>query len=200
IYTQNTTVIKRVISWLEPKLNNTKAEEVIYHLTNKAEVKEKTNARYLIPVKNGVFNLKTKTLEPFTADYVFTTKITIPYIENPVNPVLDGWDVVSWIQSIACGDVEIEKLLWQVMNDALNGNYSRRKSIFLIGEGNNGKGTFQELIMNLIGIKNIATLKVNEFDERFRLSVLEGKTAVIGDDVPANVYIDDSSNFNSVVT
>ncbi|PEU67481.1 DNA primase [Bacillus cereus] len=200
VYTQNATVIKRVISWLEPKLNNTKAEEVIYHLTNKSEVKEKTNSRYLIPVKNGVFNLETKTLEPFTADYVFTTKIATPYIENPVNPVLDGWDVVSWIQSISCGDLEIENLLWQVMNDALNGNYSRRKSIFLIGEGNNGKGTFQELIMNLIGIKNIATLKVNEFDERFRLSVLEGKTAVIGDDVPANVYIDDSSNFNSVVT
>ncbi|HDR3902064.1 TPA: DNA primase [Bacillus cereus] len=200
IYTQNTTVIKRVISWLEPKLNNTKAEEVIYHLTNTAEVKEKTNSRYLIPVKNGVFNLKTKKLEPFTADYVFTTKIVTPYYENPVNPVIDGWDVVSWVKSIACGDLEIENLLWQVMNDALNGNYSRRKSIFLIGEGNNGKGTFQELIMNLIGIKNIATLKVNEFDERFRLSVLEGKTAVIGDDVPANVYIDDSSNFNSVVT
>ncbi|MFK4323445.1 P4 family phage/plasmid primase-like protein [Bacillus sp. RC55] len=200
IYTQNATVIKRVISWLEPKLNNTKAEEVIYHLTNTAEVKEKTNSRYLIPVQNGVFNLKTKTLEPFTADYVFTTKIATPYYENPVNPVIDSWDVVSWVKSIACGDLEIENLLWQVMNDALNGNYSRRKAIFLIGEGNNGKGTFQELIMNLIGIKNIATLKVNEFDERFRLSVLEGKTAVIGDDVPANVYIDDSSNFNSVVT
>lgn len=65
---------------------------------------------------------------------MFTTKITTPYIENPVNPVLDDWDVVSWIQSIACGDVEIEKLLWQVLNDALNGNYSRRKSIFLIGK------------------------------------------------------------------
>lgn len=200
IYTQNTTVIKRVISWLEPKLNNTKAEEVIYHITNKAEVQGKTNSRYLIPVQNGVFNLKTKMLEPFTADYVFTTKITTPYIANPVPPVLDGWDVVNWMRAIASGDAEIENLLWQVINDALNGNYSRRKSIFLIGEGNNGKGTFQELIMNLIGMKNIATLKVNEFDERFRLSVLEGKTAVIGDDVPANVYIDDSSNFNSVVT
>ncbi|MGG1327416.1 phage/plasmid primase, P4 family [Bacillus tropicus] len=200
IYTQNTTVIKRVISWLEPKLNNTKAEEVMYYVANKAEVREKTNSRYLIPVQNGVFNLKTKILEPFTADYVFTTKIATPYIEHAVNPVLDGWDVGSWIHSISCGDVEIENLLWQVLNDALNGNYSRRKSIFLIGEGNNGKGTFQELIMNVIGMKNIATLKVNEFDERFRLSVLEGKTAVIGDDVPANVYIDDSSNFNSVVT
>src|SRR5690625_6656542 len=49
-------------------------------------------------------------------------------------------------------------------------------------------------------MKNIATLKVNQFEERFQLGILEGKTAVIGDDVPANVYIDDSSNFNSVVT
>ncbi|MUK60045.1 DNA primase, partial [Pseudomonas aeruginosa] len=50
------------------------------------------------------------------------------------------------------------------------------------------------------GYSNIASLKVNEFDERFKLSVLEGKTAVIGDDVPVGVYVDDSSNFKSVVT
>ncbi|CCW05901.1 MULTISPECIES: phage/plasmid primase, P4 family [Bacillus] len=199
-YTRNVTLIKRVISWLEPKLNNSKAEDVIYHLTNKADMKEKTESRYLIPVKNGVFNLKTKKLEQFNPNYVFTTKITTSYVDYPINPVIDGWDVHSWINSIACGDLEIEKLLWQVINDSLNGNYTRKKAIFLVGDGNNGKGTFQELIINLIGIQNIATLKVNEFDERFRLSALEGKTAVIGDDVPVNVYIDDSSNFNSVVT
>ncbi|HDP6161737.1 TPA: DNA primase, partial [Staphylococcus aureus] len=33
IYTQNTTIIKRVISYLEPKHNSNKADEVIYHLT-----------------------------------------------------------------------------------------------------------------------------------------------------------------------
>ncbi|MDN8943458.1 phage/plasmid primase, P4 family, partial [Staphylococcus aureus] len=59
---------------------------------------------------------------------------------------------------------------------------------------------FQELLSNVIGYSNIASLKVNEFDERFKLSVLEGKTAVIGDDVPVGVYVDDSSNFKSVVT
>ncbi|WP_313469483.1 phage/plasmid primase, P4 family [Lysinibacillus sp.] len=199
-YTNNTTLIKRVISWLEPSFNEAKANEVIYHLTNQAQVKERTTSRFLIPVKNGVFNLKTKTLEPFTPDYVFTSKIATSYIPNAINPTIDNWDVESWLDSIACGDAEIVKLLWQVINDSLNGNYTRKKAIFLLGEGNNGKGTFQELITNLIGVQNIATLKVNEFDERFKLSLLEGKTAVIGDDVPANVYIDDSSNFNSVVT
>src|SRR5699024_7965666 len=53
IYTRNTTIIKRVISWLEPKLNSNKADEVIYHLTNRADIKEPTISRYLIPVQNG---------------------------------------------------------------------------------------------------------------------------------------------------
>ena len=200
VYTRNVTIIKRVISWLEPKLNNNKADEVIYHITNRAEVKDMTVSRDLIPVKNGIFNRKTKQLEPFSPEYVFTTKINTKYVENPSTPSINGWDIESWIESIACGDKEISTLLWQVINDSLNGNYTRRKAIFLIGEGNNGKGTFQELITNLVGLKNVASLKVNEFDQRFRLSVLEGKTVVIGDDVPVNVYIDDSSNFNSVVT
>ncbi|MGE7691332.1 phage/plasmid primase, P4 family [Lysinibacillus sp. NPDC097214] len=199
-YTNNTTLIKRVISWLEPTFNEAKANEVIYHLTNQAQVKERTASRFLIPVKNGVFNLKTKTLESFSSNYVFTAKIATSYVVGATNPVIDGWDVENWLDSIACGDAEIVNLLWQVLNDSLNGNFTRKKSIFLLGEGNNGKGTFQELITNLIGVQNIAALKVNEFDERFKMSLLEGKTAVIGDDVPANVYIDDSSNFNSVVT
>ena len=41
IYTQNTTIIKRVISYLEPKHNSNKADEVIYHLTNMVDIKRK---------------------------------------------------------------------------------------------------------------------------------------------------------------
>lgn len=42
IYTQNYTIIKRIISWLEPKHNDKKASEVIYHLINMVDVVEKT--------------------------------------------------------------------------------------------------------------------------------------------------------------
>ncbi|MBU6130496.1 DNA primase [Staphylococcus aureus] len=200
IYTQNVSYIKRVISWLEPKLNSNKADEVIYHLKNRVDIKSKTNSPVLIPVKNGVFNRKTKQLESFTPEYVFTTKINTAYKTQSGVPVIEGWSVDNWINEIACNDHGVAKLLWQVINDSLNGNYTRKKAIFLVGDGNNGKGTFQELISQVIGEENIASLKVNEFDERFKLSVLEGKTAVIGDDVPVGVYVDDSSNFKSVVT
>lgn len=200
IYTQNTSMIKRVISWLEPKFNSNKADDVIYHIKNTAKIKRKTDSSTLIPVKNGVFNRVTKQLEPFTPDYVFTTKINTEYKDDITKPIINSWDIDEWIRSIACRDSEIELLLWQVLNDSLNGNYTRKKIIFLVGEGLNGKGTYQELIINLVGPENVATLKVHEFEERFKLSMLEGKTVCIGDDNPVGVYIDDSSNLKSVAT
>lgn len=200
IYTRNRTIIKRVISWLEPRLNERKAEEVIYHLTNTAKVTQQTNQSHLIPVNNGVFNKVTGMLEPFTPDYVFTSKISTNYVHNASKPIMNGWDFDKWLSEIACGDSEIITLLWQVINDSMNGNYTRKKAIFFIGDGNNGKGSFQQLLSNLIGFNNIASLKANEFEHEFKLSVLEGKTAVIGDDVPVGIIIEDSSNFKSVVT
>ncbi|WP_239762218.1 phage/plasmid primase, P4 family [Mammaliicoccus sp. I-M35] len=200
IYTRNRTIIKRVISWLEPRLNERKAEEVIYHLTNTAKVTRQTEQPHLIPVNNGVFNRETGILEPFTPNYVFTSKISTNYVHNAKQPNIKDWDFDKWLSEIACGDSEIITLLWQVINDAMNGNYTRKKAIFLVGDGNNGKGSFQQLLSNLIGFNNIAGLKANEFEQEFKLSVLEGKTAVIGDDVPVGINIEDSSNFKSVVT
>ncbi|MFD2830342.1 phage/plasmid primase, P4 family [Corticicoccus populi] len=200
VYTRNRTLINRVVSWIEPTLSENQTHTVIFYLTNRAEVIEPTNSKYLIPVNNGVFNLKTKELEPFTPDYVFTSKISTNYIEKPENPLIDGWDVEQFLNSIACGNSGVIKLLWQVISDSLNGNYTRKKAIFLVGEGNNGKGSYQDLITHLIGGSNIANLKMNQFEKRFMLGGLEGKTAVIGDDNPNDVYLEDSSNFNSIVT
>lgn len=200
IYTQNETYIRRIISWLEPKHNSSKASDVIYHLKNMADIREKTISRYLIPVNNGIFNLQTKTLEAFSYKKVFTSKIATNYVKPKNKPIIDGWDVDEWMKSIANNDTEIEYLLWQVISASLNGNFSRRQSLWLVGSGNNGKGTYQTLIKHLVGSKNIATLKLPDFQGRFNLSLLEEKVVCIGDDVPAGVYIDDSSNFNSVVT
>ncbi len=200
IYTQGETQILRIIGWLEPTFNERKARDVIYHLWRTVEIRQRTVSRHLIPVDNGVFNLKTKKLEAFTPDYVFTSKIATAYNDSPALPDCDGWNVEKWMLDIACNDREVASLLWEVISDAINGNYSRKQSVWLIGEGSNGKGTFQQLLYNLIGNENIATLKINQFKERFKLALLVGKVAVIGDDVGAGIYIDDSSEFNSLVT
>ncbi|UJF15006.1 phage/plasmid primase, P4 family [Jeotgalibaca sp. MA1X17-3] len=200
VYTQNETLIKRCVFYLEDTLTERQAEDVIYKITNLSIVKEKTNSRYLIPVNNGVFNLKEKKLEPFSPDYVFTSKIATNYNENAKLEAYDGWNVEDWLKDLSTGEDDLNTLLWQVMSASMNGNFTRKKSIWLYGEGSTGKGTFQALITNLVGKKNVATLKVNQFSERFALPMLEEKVCCIGDDVPAHVYIDDSSNFNSVIT
>lgn len=201
IYTQNMRYIKRVIDAMYPAFNEKQAEDVIYHLTNWAEVKSPTVDRYLIPVANGIYNLHKHKLMPFSPDYVFTTKIATKYVDNPIPPTINGWTFDGWLNELACGDDEIVRLLWQVINDSLNGNYTRKKAIFLYSEqGSSGKGTFQRLLQYLVGIDNVGALKVNQFEQPFKLSILVGKTICIGDDISPDIYIKDSGNFNSVTT
>lgn len=154
--------------------------------------------RYLIPVQNGVYNLQTKQLEPFDPSYIITSKIATAYKNNAVKPTF--WDVDKWLSSLACGDEEVVTLLWQLMNEAINPNHTRQKIGILYGQsGNNGKGTFQTLLINLIGRKNVSTLKPTEFNEKFKIAQLIGKVCNIGDDI-SDAYIDDISNLMSIAT
>ena len=206
IYTNNRAMIDRYMRIVEGKLSRHDQNEIYNFLQDTAEVVELTKDRYLIPVNNGIFDLRTKELKSFSSEYVFTSKVKTDYVDNPEHPDFDdGWNIEKWIMEIANDDVEVFILLWQVIADAINGNYSRKRSIWLVGDGSNGKGTYQDLIRHLVGTENVAGLKIDQFagnnsGQNFNLAMLEGKTVNIGDDVQSNAYVDDSSNFNSVVT
>ncbi len=53
--------------------------------------------------------------------------------------------------------------------------------------------------MNLIGRENVASVKAEQFAERFALSQVVGKTCIIGDDSQVS-YLDNAGNYFSVVT
>lgn len=200
IYTQNTTIIERVLNYTEYGARSARFTELIKALARIAPIRPKTVDKDLITVKNGVVDLKKMKLLPFSHKYVFDTTIDTAYNPNIKEPCIDGWTPSQWLNDLACGNGQIKLLLLQVIADAVNGNYSRRKAILLYGNGSNGKGTFQALIENIVGLQNCANLKINQFSERFALSQLIGKTVVIGDDLGAGIYIDDSGAFNSVIT
>lgn len=200
IYTQNTTIIERVLNYIEYGAKSARFTEIIKALAREVPIRPKTIDKDLITVKNGVVDLKKMKLLPFSHKYVFDTTIATAYNPNIKEPNIDGWTPSQWLDDLACGNEQIKLLLLQVIADAVNGNYSRRKAILLYGNGSNGKGTFQALIENIVGLQNCANLKINQFGERFALSQLIGKTVVIGDDLGAGIYIDDSGAFNSVIT
>ncbi|CAM3117093.1 DNA primase [Lactococcus hircilactis] len=199
IYETNENFFHRLIYWLEPSYSQARSKEVLFKLETLAEVKQQTAEAHLIPVANGIFNKKTQQLEPFSAKYVFTSTIATKYNAKAKVPNINGWNVDDWLLDLMSGDKELVSLLWQIISASTNGNYSYRKGVWLVGKGNDGKGTFQSLIMNLIGRENVASVKAEQFSERFALSQVVGKTCIIGDDSQVS-YLDNAGNYFSVVT
>ncbi|WP_396419935.1 phage/plasmid primase, P4 family [Lactococcus cremoris] len=199
IYETNENFFHRLIYWLEPSYSQARSKEVLFKLETLAEVKKQTAEPHLIPVANGIFNKKTQQLEPFSPSYVFTSTIATKYNAKAKAPNIKGWNVDDWLNDLMSGDKELVSLLWQIISASTNGNYSYRKGVWLVGKGNDGKGTFQSLIMNLIGRENVASVKAEQFAERFALSQVVGKTCIIGDDSQVS-YLDNAGNYFSVVT
>ena len=203
IYTGQEAYINRAIAKLEYRFDPRKYTQVHKFLKTQLPYMKKLENKNLIAVNNGVFNKVTKKLEPFNPNYFITSKLATNYntaaINNYLNIKDNYFDVDKWFLSIANGDEELVKVLWEIVNEATNPNHTREKMAILYGEGNNGKGTFQTMLINLIGIENISTLTPHEFSGEFKLEMLQGKVCNIGDDI-SNKYLDDMSNLMSIVT
>lgn len=59
-----------------------------------------------------------------------------------MSPVIEEWDVDSWMRKIADEDPEIERLLWEVVAGLFRPGHAFETTILLYSEsGSNGKGT-----------------------------------------------------------
>ena len=203
IYTGQEAYINRAIAKLEFRFDPRKYTQVYKFLKTQLPFSAKLESKNLIAVNNGVFNSKTKQLEPFNPKYFITSKLATNYNSHAIHnySVIKEtyFDVDKWFLSIANSDEELVRVLWEMINEAVNPNHTREKMAILYGEGNNGKGTFQAMLTNLIGIENISTLTPHEFSGEFKLEMLQGKVCNIGDDI-SNKYLDDVSNLMSIVT
>ena len=205
IYTTNERDIERAIMNEMPRYSIRQVKEVYQKLTIWTGANyqaEPTHDKNLIPVANGIYNVAEKKLMPFSSKYLFTSKVATPYDPDAKEPTVgpDDWKPSDWIMDLANHDQQVYRLFWQVIHASLNSSYCYRQAIFLVGPGNDGKGTLEKLLISLVGPKNTASLKIDEFSDRFAIGSIDGKALVIGDEVQANSYLSNSSKFNSVVT
>ena len=202
IYTEQEAFINRAIANLEYRFDSDKYRRVYKYLKTQLPFLPRLEHKDLIAVNNGIFNIKTKEFKPFSPQYFITSKEGTNYNTNAIKnyePMREIFDIDKWFNSIACDNPEIVNLYWEIFTEAINPNHTREKMVILYGEWNNGKGTFQTLITNLIGLKNISTLTPHDFSGEFKLEMLQGKVCNIGDDI-SNKYLDDMSNLMSIVT
>ena len=196
IYTTDTVTIQRLIYQEDRRYTKRDVEDVMFKITMLVKSKPQENNSNLIPVTNGIYNVKEHRLQPFTKDLVFTNKVATKWVENAPKP---SWDVDEWLSVIANHNPDVVTLLWQIIAECLNGNYTRGKFFIFVGSGNNGKGTFQELLNNLIGKENVSSLRMEQIGDRFSPSTMAGKVANIGDDIKGD-FLPDSQNILSITT
>lgn len=206
VYDTNIRFMYEIMERIAPNFKNRDMQDVLDKIERSVETVEQTRDRNLFIVKNGIYNQKTNELLPFSPDSVYLTKIPVDYIHNPINPVIvapDGyqWDVVSWIEDLTDYDGDTATLIWQVIADCLQPHFSRNKSIWFYSEkGNNGKGTIGQLIKNLLGKGNYASLSVSDFKHEFLKQSLIGVAANISDENDVDEFIDSVKDFKASIT
>lgn len=202
IYKYNVTNIQKLIIAVERSTSIKQRRETMEYLRLEAQRKRPSDDSNLIIVGNGVFNKKTKKLEPYNPRYIFTSKISTNYNPEAPEPNFEGWSLSEWFKDIAEDDKDKETLLWQSLACSINPNLTPDVAIFLVdsGQGRTGKSTFERLLENLVGIDNHAPLKLKEFEEDFKLANAQGVKLIIGDDNNPNDYNKTSENFKRVAT
>lgn len=187
IYTTNEDYIKACVKKVEFRYKLTKLKDITEDLRANTKFESHYRPEHLIAVGNGLFNEKTKELEPFDPKHFITAKVDTnynPYAVANYEKIKDTYfNYDKWLSSIACGDPEVITLLWQLKNEALNPNKTRRKIAIMLGGGTNGKSTFRELLINLIGKDKVSVSTPHELQERFGIYPLEGKICNYGDEV-----------------
>lgn len=201
LYKQSFDFLKRLILKIDYEKLEHECKQVKHFLSTECQKVKKTTDGNLIVCKNGVFNRTTRELESFSPKYVFLTGINTNYIKNASEPVYqDGWNVEKWIKQLANGNEIKEKNFWRCIFHANNPNIEHRKSVFFYSEeGRTGKGTFKDLIVNMVGEQNHANANLKRFSTKWVNAEIYGKTFVSGDENDDVKFLD-GENFKTAVT
>ena len=177
-----------------PQLNKSKRSEVMAYLELLCRNEKEMSGAEYIAFRNGVYNLNTGKLEPFTPDLIILNKIDWNY-----NPAAYDANVDKMFTRLACGDTAVRSLLCEAVGYCFYRRNELRKAFILTGEKQNGKSTYLKLINFLLGRDNVTSLDLAELAQRFKPAELFGKLANIGDDI-GDDFIANPAIFKKVVS
>lgn len=177
-------------------LSNSKRTEVFKYL-NLLMLKNTEMAKpNFIAFKNGIYDLNTDALLPFSPEIVITNMIPWDYNPSAYSELAD-----RTLDKIACNDEQVRTILEECIGSCFyrSNTLGGGKAFILTGEGSNGKSTFIAMMQHLLDEGNIAALDLKELDQKFQNAALFGKLANLGDDI-SDEFIVNASIFKKFVT
>ena len=136
----------------------------------------------IVPFRNGLLDLNAylggqARLIPHTP--LWFSLSSLPHAYDP-EAVCPTWE--RCIDEWTMGDLERQAVLQMWVGLNLTSDMSQHKMLFLLGAGRNGKGTYADILRQVIGARNACNPSFSELGERFALMGFIGKlAAVFGD-------------------
>lgn len=160
-----------------PNLKKTQRREVLDYMELITESRQMSEAN-LIAFENGVYDMVTEELKPFSSDMVITNKIPWNYNPDAYSELAD-----KTLDKLSCGDKNIRALLGECIGYCFYRRNELGKAFILTGDKSNGKSTFLDCMKAILGEQNISALDLKELGDRFNTAMMFGKLANIGDDI-----------------
>ena len=177
-----------------PELNKSKRSEVLAYLDILIRENSAVSPPNFIAFRNGIYDIKTDELKPYSPDLIVTNKVPWDY-----NPKAECESVDSVLNNISCNDTDIRALLEEMVGYTMYRRNELGKAFILTGSGKNGKSTFLTMIKRMLGTHNISVLDMKKLGDRFSTVMLFGKLANIGDDI-SDEFLADASEFKKICT
>lgn len=138
----------------------------------------------LVTVKNGILQLSTGDLLPFTEDYFSMFPSPVKYdLEDRAAP---QW--TAFLKSLWPEDPESIDALQRVFGYLLSNSIDEHKIVMLIGPTRAGKGVISHVIENILGKANTCSLSASHLSDRFGMQVMIDKKVAIMPDVRIDKY------------
>ena len=155
-------------------------------------ISELDQNQYILPVNNGVVNLRKGELEEHNPEYYYTQHLQWNY--NP-EAKCEHW--LKFLSDITNEDKELMDYLARCVGYSLTGLVSEQVLFFLYGEGRNGKSTFVETVQYLLShfaakspVELIIPQKTNQIS--CDLANLRGKRFTVTSELPENQRLDEA--------
>jgi putative DNA primase/helicase len=139
---------------------------------------EEEDPRY-IPFNNGIYDIKTKTLNEFTPKLKFFSKIPHDYVVGAVCP-----QIINHLNNVLSEEKDV-KFFQELIGYCMYRSYKIRCSVMCEGTGSNGKSITFDMIKNFLGCNNCSNITVHRLEnDGWAAGQLHKKLANLAPDLP----------------
>lgn len=162
-----------------------------------------TPPKYLIKLKNGIFNLITRKFEPDDEIFwTFTTSINCNYIPKKKIPqkVHKGYTFERLINDLANNNDQRARLLKQICKSLMTGVLPAPAIFIVCGQGGDGKSLFFDLMQEIIGVDNTAQVNFSMLSQPDKILSMVGAKFTYGTDNTNGTYVHDTGLLKAIAT